>query len=47
MPGLQVIGTAGELPKAPSTPIQFMEDMTDTQIAQAVRTTDTSLHHGS
>ncbi|EJF59278.1 cysteine proteinase [Dichomitus squalens LYAD-421 SS1] len=31
-----VIGAAGELPKPPSTPIQFMEDMDDTSLAQAL-----------
>ncbi|EGG01722.1 ubiquitin C-terminal hydrolase [Melampsora larici-populina 98AG31] len=37
-PGHQfmVIGTAGELPKAPSQPIVFMEDMTDTQLAEVI-----------
>jgi len=32
-----VIGTAGELPKAPSGPITFLEDMTDSQLAEATR----------
>lgn len=32
-----VIGTAGELPKPPPQPVVFMEDMTDAQLAQAVR----------
>ncbi|KAI0744597.1 cysteine proteinase [Earliella scabrosa] len=31
-----VIGAAGELPKPPSTPIQFLEDMDDTTLAQAL-----------
>ncbi|CAE6470427.1 unnamed protein product [Rhizoctonia solani] len=31
-----VIGTAGELPKPPSTPIQFMEDMTDRELASVL-----------
>ncbi|KAH9821002.1 ubiquitin C-terminal hydrolase [Melampsora americana] len=37
-PGHQfmVIGTAGELPKAPTQPIVFMEDMTDTQLAEVI-----------
>ncbi|KAL2913571.1 deubiquitinating enzyme [Polyrhizophydium stewartii] len=34
---LMMMGTAGELPKAPEKPVVFMEDMTDAQIAQAVR----------
>ncbi|KAN0065417.1 deubiquitinating enzyme [Thecaphora frezii] len=33
-----VIGTAGELPKAPTGPITFIEDMTDSQLAEATRT---------
>lgn len=33
----QVIGPAGPLPQAPPKPIVFMEDMTDTELAQAVR----------
>ncbi|EPQ30779.1 uncharacterized protein PFL1_01680 [Pseudozyma flocculosa PF-1] len=33
-----VIGTAGELPKAPTGPITFLEDMTDSQLAEATRT---------
>ncbi|TPX36743.1 hypothetical protein SmJEL517_g01149 [Synchytrium microbalum] len=32
-----MMGTAGELPKAPEKPIQFVEDMTDAQIAQAMK----------
>lgn len=32
-----VIGTAGELPKPPSEKIVFLEDMTDSQLADAVR----------
>ncbi|CAE6526436.1 unnamed protein product [Rhizoctonia solani] len=31
-----VIGTAGELPKPPSTPIQFMEDMTERELASVL-----------
>ncbi|KAG8702714.1 deubiquitinating enzyme [Ceratobasidium sp. 395] len=31
-----VIGTAGELPKPPSTPIQFLEDMNDSELATAL-----------
>ncbi|RUS31767.1 ubiquitin-related domain-containing protein, partial [Jimgerdemannia flammicorona] len=30
-----VMGTAGDLPKAPEKPILFVEDMTDTQLAEA------------
>lgn len=33
-----VIGTAGELPKAPTGPVTFLEDMTDAQLAQATKT---------
>ena len=33
----QVIGAAGELPKAPSSPVVWLEDMTDKQLAEAVR----------
>lgn len=32
-----VIGTAGELPKGPSVTITFLEDMTDSQLAEATR----------
>ncbi|PWN92273.1 cysteine proteinase [Acaromyces ingoldii] len=32
-----VIGSAGELPKAPTGPVTFLEDMTESQIAQATR----------
>lgn len=32
-----VIGTAGELPKAPTGPITFMEDMTDSQLAEVTK----------
>ncbi|CAD6887651.1 unnamed protein product [Tilletia laevis] len=32
-----LIGTAGELPKGPTGPITFLEDMTDTQLALAMR----------
>ena len=31
-----VIGTAGELPKPPEEPIKFIEDMNDTELADAV-----------
>ena len=31
------MGTAGDLPKAPAQNVVFMEDLTDTQLAQAVR----------
>jgi hypothetical protein len=31
-----MMGTVGELPKAPQQPVLFMEDMTDAQITQAV-----------
>ena len=31
------MGTAGELPKAPEKPTQFIEDMTDAERAEAVR----------
>ncbi|KAI9088744.1 hypothetical protein DFS34DRAFT_421316 [Phlyctochytrium arcticum] len=34
---LMMMGTAGELPKAPDQPIQFMEDMSDSQIAKALK----------
>ncbi|CAE6449418.1 unnamed protein product [Rhizoctonia solani] len=33
-----VIGTAGELPKPPSTPIQFMEDMSERELASVLTT---------
>lgn len=33
----QVIGAAGALPQAPPKPVVFMEDMTDLQLAEAVR----------
>lgn len=32
-----VLGTAGELPQAPTQPVQFLEDMKDEDLAQAVR----------
>ncbi|KAJ3089887.1 Ubiquitin carboxyl-terminal hydrolase 14 [Quaeritorhiza haematococci] len=32
-----MMGTAGELPKAPEKPTMFMEDMTDAQLAQALK----------
>lgn len=35
---IMVIGLAGELPKAPTGPVTFLEDMTDTQLAEATRT---------
>lgn len=31
-----VIGAAGELPKPPSEKVVFLEDMTDSQLADAV-----------
>ena len=31
-----MMGTAGELPKAPEKPIVFMEDLTDAEISKAV-----------
>ncbi|KAG0175557.1 Ubiquitin carboxyl-terminal hydrolase 14 [Apophysomyces sp. BC1034] len=31
-----MMGTAGELPKPPSVPIQFIEDMTDAEMAEAL-----------
>ncbi|KAH9920848.1 cysteine proteinase [Epithele typhae] len=31
-----VIGAAGELPRPPSTPIQFLEDMDESEVAQAL-----------
>ncbi|CAO1614662.1 unnamed protein product [Parajaminaea phylloscopi] len=34
---LMLIGTAGELPKAPAAPVTFMEDMTDSQLASATK----------
>ncbi|KAJ3296721.1 Ubiquitin carboxyl-terminal hydrolase 14, partial [Rhizoclosmatium sp. JEL0117] len=34
---LMMMGTAGELPKAPPAPIQFVEDLTDTQLAKALK----------
>lgn len=34
-----VIGSADDLPKAPSGPITFIEDMTESQLAQAVSVT--------
>ncbi|KAJ3316811.1 Ubiquitin carboxyl-terminal hydrolase 14 [Blyttiomyces sp. JEL0837] len=33
----EMMGTAGELPKAPVAPIQFMEDMNETQLAKALK----------
>ena len=35
-----MMGTAGELPKPPEKPTQFLEDMTDAQVAEAVSTSD-------
>lgn len=32
-----MMGTAGELPKAPPKPVQFLEDMTDAEVMTAVR----------
>lgn len=34
---LMVLGTAGELPKGPLGPINFIEDMTDSQLASATK----------
>lgn len=34
-----MMGTAGELPKPPPKPVQFLEDMTDAEVAEAVRST--------
>lgn len=34
---LMVIGSATELPKAPSGPVTFLEDMTDSQLAEATK----------
>lgn len=34
---LMLIGTAGELPKGPTGPITFVEDMTDSQLASATK----------
>ena len=31
-----MMGTAGELPKAPPKPVQFLEDMTDAEVMNAV-----------
>ncbi|CAO3621166.1 unnamed protein product [Mucor fragilis] len=31
-----MMGTAGELPKAPPKPVQFLEDMTDAEVAEAL-----------
>ncbi|KAK4049975.1 deubiquitinating enzyme [Microbotryomycetes sp. JL201] len=35
---VMVIGPAGPLPQAPTKPVMFMEDMTDVELAQAVKT---------
>ncbi|KAJ3007033.1 UNVERIFIED_CONTAM: Ubiquitin carboxyl-terminal hydrolase 14, partial [Siphonaria sp. JEL0065] len=32
-----LMGTVGELPKAPTAPVQFVEDLTDTQLAKALK----------
>lgn len=32
-----MMGTAGELPKAPPKPVQFLEDMTDAEVMTAVK----------
>ena len=32
-----IVGAAGELPKPPAEPIKFLEDMNDTELADAVR----------
>ncbi|KAJ3116174.1 Ubiquitin carboxyl-terminal hydrolase 14 [Physocladia obscura] len=34
---LMMMGTVGELPKAPTTSVQFVEDLTDTQLAKALK----------
>ncbi|KAJ3067228.1 Ubiquitin carboxyl-terminal hydrolase 14 [Podochytrium sp. JEL0797] len=34
---LMMMGTVGELPKAPPAPVQFEEDLTDTQLAKALK----------
>lgn len=34
---LMVIGSASELPKAPTGPVTFLEDMTDSQLAEATK----------
>ncbi|KAJ3011422.1 UNVERIFIED_CONTAM: Ubiquitin carboxyl-terminal hydrolase 14 [Siphonaria sp. JEL0065] len=34
---LMLMGTVGELPKAPIAPVQFVEDLTDTQLAKALK----------
>lgn len=31
-----IVGAAGELPKPPAEPIKFLEDMNDTELADAV-----------
>lgn len=33
-----MMGTAGELPKAPAQPVKFLEDMTNAEVAEAVST---------
>lgn len=35
-----MMGTAGELPKAPPKPVQFLEDMTDAEVMTAVSSFD-------
>jgi hypothetical protein len=42
-----VIGTAGDLPKPPSEKIVFLEDMTDSQLADAVRSPSSCIIHGA
>lgn len=42
-----MMGTAGELPKAPPKPVQFLEDMTDAEVAEAVRSTTHPLENRS
>lgn len=39
-----VVGTAGELPKPPEEPIKFLEDMNDTELADAVGPNVPGLH---
>lgn len=40
-----MMGTAGELPKPPPKPTQFLEDMTETEVAEAVKYTLTKRRH--
>lgn len=37
-----MMGTAGELPKAPPKPVQFLEDMTDAEVMTAVSYIDST-----